>query len=121
MRCDLRCIRLEARVRRGAGALALTALVTSHVIAQPAPAAEASKKIELRARDVYEECVELAAGQRLSYSYRAPSAVQFDIHYHAGNKIVYPVRKNARQVRASYVPHKARGYCLMWTNPRTKS
>ncbi len=100
--------------------LALMVLMTSHATAQPTPVGEPNKKIELRARDVHEECVELAAGQRLSYWYRAPITVQFNIHYHAGNKIAYPVRKNAREVRASYVPHKARGYCLMWANPRAK-
>ena len=45
---------------------------------------------------------------------------QFNIHYHAGNAIAYPVRKNAREVRSSYVPHKARGYCMMWANPRAQ-
>ena len=109
----------EARVRNGAGVLALTVLVTSSTIAHATPEPP-NKKIELGGRDVHEECVELAAGQRLSYSYRAPSAVQFNIHYHAGNAVAYPVRKNAREVRSSYVPHKARGYCMMWANPRAK-
>jgi phage baseplate assembly protein gpV len=110
----------ESRMIGVVGVAALTVLLTAPATAQPTVPGVYSKKIELPARDAHEECVELAAGQRLAYSYSAPIAVQFNIHYHARNKIVYPVRKNARHVRAAYVPHKGQGYCLMWTNPRAK-
>ena len=101
-------------------AAALAALGSAPAPAQSVPRTDHIKRIELPAREVHEECVELAVGQRLSYTYSAGRALQFNIHSHAGDKIAYPVRKNARQVRAAYVPHKAQGYCLMWTNPGTK-
>ena len=100
--------------------MALSVLVAAPAVAQAAAAGPYSKTIELAAREVHEECIELAAGQRLAYAYSARSTVPFNIHYHVGDKIAYPVRKNARHVRAVYVPHRAQGYCMMWTNPRAK-
>jgi hypothetical protein len=107
----------KTRVRGAAVALSWLVAAPAHATAAAGPY---SKTIELPAREIHEECIELAAGQRLAYTYSARSTVPFNIHYHVGDKIAYPVRKNARHVRAVYVPHRAQGYCMMWTNPRAK-
>jgi len=99
-------------------AVAMLLAAAAHAHDAGVPAAAQSKKIELPGKEFHEECLELAARQRLAYTFRASRALQFNIHYHAGDKTVYPVRKNARHSHSAYVPHAARGYCLMWTNPR---
>ncbi len=76
-----------------------------------------SKQVELAAREFHEECLELGAGQHLTYTYSAARALQFNINYHAGGKVHYAARKNARHARSKFTPRQAQGYCLMWTNP----
>ena len=76
-----------------------------------------SKNVRLPAKEFHEECLELAAGRRLVYVFTAQKTVQFNIHYHAGDKEFYPVRRNARHLHGEYTARQTQGYCLMWTNP----
>ena len=104
---------------RAAAALLLPSLA----LAQPAatqPGAQ-SKKVELPAREFHEECVGLAAGQRLSYDFFAARIVKFNIHYHAGGKVLYAVRKSARHARGVFTSRATQGYCMMWTNSHALS
>jgi glucan biosynthesis protein len=66
--------------------------------------------VELPAKEFHEECLELAAGQRLNYEFSAAKTVKFNIHYHAGGKVLYAVRKNARHARGVYTSRKAQGF-----------
>ena len=103
-------------MRRFAAALALLpSLALAHETAMP-PGAH-SKNVRLPAKEFHEECLELAAGRRLVYVFTAQKTVQFNIHYHAGDKEVYPVRRNTRHLHGEYTSRQAQGYCLMWTNP----
>jgi hypothetical protein len=99
-------------------AAAMLIAAAAHAHDAGLPNAAVSRKIQLPGKEFHEECLELAARQRLAYAFRASRALQFNIHYHAGDKTLYAVRKNSRRAHAAYVPHAARGYCLMWTNPR---
>jgi hypothetical protein len=98
-------------------------LLPSLALAQPTatPPGAQSKKVELPAREFHEECVELAAGQRLIYDFSAAKTVKFNIHYHAGGQILYPVRKNARHAHGVFTSRAAQGYCMMWTNSHAVS
>ncbi len=65
-----------------------------------------------------EVCGKLDKGQAVSWSFRSDIALDFNIHYHAGAKVIYPVKRNAT-TRASgmlTVP-LAQDYCWMWTHP----
>jgi hypothetical protein len=104
---------------RAAVALLLPSLALAQPTANP-PGAQ-SKKVELPAREFHEECVELAAGQRLLYDFLAAKTVKFNIHYHAGGKVLYPVRKSARHARGVFTSREAQGYCMMWTNSHAVS
>jgi hypothetical protein len=106
-------------IRAAAALLLLPSLAPAQAIAIP-PGAQ-SKSIELPAKEFHEECLELAAGQRLDYDFAAAKTVKFNIHYHAGGKVLYAVRKSARHARGVYTSRKAQGYCMMWTNPHSLS
>jgi hypothetical protein len=85
-------------------------------------AASGAKKMTLPAGEFHEECVELAARQKLDYSFRSAAPLDFNIHYHRDDKVYYPVRKNRITTRtASYTTQRADGYCLMWKNPHKKA
>jgi hypothetical protein len=62
-----------------------------------------------------EVCVELAAGERVRYQFQASGDVDFNIHYHRGNEVFYPVKLAAvRSTDAVFTAPHADGYCLMW-------
>src|SRR5258706_14688388 len=102
-------------IRAAAALLLLSSLAPAQASAT-SPDAQ-SKTVQLPAKEFHEECLELAAGQRLNYDFSAAKTVKFNIHYHAGGKVLYAVRKNVHQARGVYTSHKAQGYCMMWTNP----
>ena len=83
-----------------------------------APPADSSKSIKLPAKEFHEECMQLAAGQRLGYSFHAAAPLEFNLHYHRDGKILYPVRKQGvASFAGSYTSPRSDGYCLMWRNP----
>ena len=81
-----------------------------------------SKTIELPAREFHEECLELTRQQQLYYVFRSTQPVDFNIHYHRGNDVFYPVRlKKVRRSKSAFSPRRDDGYCLMWTNAARSS
>lgn len=80
--------------------------------------ADSAKSVNLPAREFHEECMQLAAGQRLGYSFSAAAPLEFNLHYHRDGKILYPVRKRGvARFAGSYSSPRSDGYCLMWRNP----
>lgn len=72
-------------------------------------------RLEVPARGFNEHCVELAAGERVRYRYSATADVDFNIHYHQGKDVLYPVKSTGgRSVDAVYTAPHADTYCLMW-------
>jgi hypothetical protein len=67
-----------------------------------------------------EHCLQLAAGERVHYRFSASGAVDFNLHYHRGEAVFYPVRKAQvrRHVDDFTAPH-ADAYCLMWESKAT--
>lgn len=47
--------------------------------------------------EVYEECMKLEKPQGLSYSYESSAPLDFNIHYHVGESVEYPIKKNANR------------------------
>ncbi|MEW6117115.1 MAG: hypothetical protein AB1553_09475 [Nitrospirota bacterium] len=67
----------------------------------------------------HEECMEMTPGDMLSYSFTASGPFDFNIHYHEGKDIFYPVSQKAvSSGEGSYTAERAHIYCLMWTNTR---
>ena len=62
-----------------------------------------------------ERCLTLAAGESIRYRFRASAPVDFNIHYHRGNEISFPVKRPAvRELESTFLAPSADGYCLMW-------
>jgi hypothetical protein len=105
-------------MRRLAATLTLLpAMALAHEVAQP-PGAH-SQNVRLAAKETHEECVEIAAGRRLSYVFTASKPVHFTIQYRMGDQIFHPVRRATRHLHGDFVSHEARRYCMTWTNPHT--
>ncbi len=72
---------------------------------------------QIKPAGVHEECASAKSGQKFLYSFYASAPVDFNIHYHAGEKIFYPFeRRGVTRDDGTYVPDHEDIYCLMWTN-----
>jgi hypothetical protein len=76
------------------------------------------KKSELlNTNSFHEECATLSPDQYLDYSFEATKPVHFNIHYHEGEDVRYPVsEENISTLKAAFVPESKQNYCLMWSN-----
>ena len=73
-----------------------------------------SAKLEPKA--MHEECVKLQAGEKRNYYWKADNAVDFNIHYHEGPEVFYPVKRDGmRGDGGEFSAKKAQDYCWMWT------
>ena len=71
----------------------------------------------VRPRQIAEECVQLAAGQSIAYAFETSAPVDFNIHFHKGDDVVYPVQRDqVQRGDERFTAASAGDYCLMWTN-----
>lgn len=64
---------------------------------------------------VHEECLRIAAGERLDFDFTATEPVEFNVHYREGNAVVMPiVREKTLADSGLFAPRIAQDYCLMW-------
>ncbi len=64
-----------------------------------------------------ELCYELASRDEIQYDFQSDRPVEFDIHYHDGLRIRYPVHMSGITVGADrFSAELDQFYCLMWTN-----
>jgi hypothetical protein len=62
-----------------------------------------------------ERCLKLAAGESIRYRFRASAPVDFNIHYHRGKEVFFPVKQAAvREAESTFRAESADDYCLMW-------
>lgn len=62
-----------------------------------------------------ERCLTLAAGETIRYRFHASAPIDFNIHYHRGNEISFPVKRPAlRELESTFTAPRADAYCLMW-------
>ena len=67
---------------------------------------------------IHEACMKLAPGARLTYSFNTDTPLNFNIHYHRGNDVIFPVKQDAVKSGADVFEAKTReDYCMMWSNP----
>jgi hypothetical protein len=102
----------------------LSPLVLALALAAPPALAEAPADAG-KARDfdhtlkpggVAEECLRLEAGKSRSFRWASNDPVDFNIHYHHGDKVTYPV-KHARQTQGDgrFTAKTGEDYCWMWS------
>lgn len=81
-------------------------------------AAEAPRSFDksLEPGATHEECLRLEAGEKRRYHWKASRAVDFNIHYHRGEEVVYPIRRKAmRGDGGSFTARTGEEFCWMWT------
>lgn len=64
-----------------------------------------------------EVCGTLTPGETVHWSFESAARLDFNIHYHAGKKVVYPVEPHlAAREEGLLAPPDRQDYCWMWTN-----
>ena len=72
------------------------------------------------ARKFVEVCGKLRKGQTVDWQFSSDQALDFNIHYHEGEKVAYPEKLEAKSKAAgTLVVADAQDYCWMWTNRAT--
>ena len=71
---------------------------------------------ELQPAKVHEECVRLEAGAKRKYHWKSDAPVDFNVHYHEGPEVFYPVKRDGmRTDGGAFTAKVAQDYCWMWT------
>ena len=72
--------------------------------------------VTLEPAKMHEECVRLEAGDKRAYHWKSSTAVDFNIHYHRGDEVFYPVKRDAmRGDGGTFTAKTGEDYCWMWT------
>lgn len=67
-----------------------------------------------------EVCGPLAAGQTVRWTFKADKTVNFNIHYHVGKAVQFPVKKEqVESLEGDLVVDSMQDYCWMWSNKTT--
>ena len=65
---------------------------------------------------IHEECVRLEAGQSRRWNWKSSAPIDFNIHYHRGEEVFYPVKRDAmRGDGGTFTAKTGEDYCWMWT------
>ena len=66
---------------------------------------------------VHEVCMNLTEGQNLTYFFKSSKKMNFNIHYHEGEKVTFPVDEYPTNMGSDvFTAPVEQGYCMMWTN-----
>ena len=86
--------------------------------ANPAAArADGPRDVTIDPGGVAEECIEADPGRRVTYGYAASSPIDFNIHRHEGEAVLFTSRLDSTgRAVGLFTPEVAQTYCLMWTN-----
>ncbi|MEO7744442.1 MAG: hypothetical protein ABIR98_16010 [Usitatibacter sp.] len=86
--------------------------------AADAPGAPAKKAVSftLEPGKVHEECLRLEAGDKRKFRWQANVPVDFNVHYHEGKEVFFPVKRDGKRGDGGTFTAKiAHDYCWMWT------
>jgi hypothetical protein len=73
--------------------------------------------VDLEPGKVHEQCVPVAAGEKRRYYWKSSAPVDFNIHYHRGDEVFYPVkRERMRGDGGTFTAKSGEEFCWMWTS-----
>ena len=76
-----------------------------------------SGTVSLAPFEFQETCLDLATRNQVRYDFRSDRPIEFNIHYHDGLRIRFPVKLPEITTHAAQFTAEAdRSYCLMWFN-----
>ena len=65
---------------------------------------------------IAEECVHLEAGKSRTFEWASDGPLDFNIHFHAGAQVTYPVKLgNQKKGQGKFTASAGEDYCWMWT------
>ena len=71
---------------------------------------------DLKAGAVAEECLRLEAGRSRAFEWTSDVPVDFNIHFHKGDQVSYPVKADGQKKgRGRFTASAGEDYCWMWT------
>lgn len=92
----------------------LVCLALAAVPAYATPGEDAYS-LKLAGKSFDERCLKLTAGEAVRYRFDASAPVDFNIHYHRGKDVFYPVKQTGvRRADGTFRADAADDYCLMW-------
>jgi hypothetical protein len=69
-----------------------------------------------------ELCGKFSKGDRVAWSFTSDTPMNFNIHYHEGETVTYPVKQTATTAaEGSFEVSQPQEYCWMWSNKGTVS
>jgi hypothetical protein len=75
---------------------------------------------EIAPGKIVEECRALGAGQVVRYRFKVSAVVDFNVHFHRGDAVEYPVKKDGvTEEASSFVAPSVEEFCWMWSNRNT--
>ena len=105
----------QRRGRAACGALLISLALSQSAFAQRSKTR--AFRQEIRPGKIAEECRHLVADERLRYRFEASTAVPFNVHFHRGNSVEYPVKVERTSKETSiFTASSAEEFCWMWTN-----
>ena len=76
------------------------------------------RSLSLAPGKLAELCGRLPAGLKLHWAFEASAPLDFNVHYHVGKAVEYPVKLSAVAAAKDTLDTKTeQDYCWMWTNP----
>ena len=79
--------------------------------------AETAKPVTLKPGKAHEKCMSLVPEQKIEYRFESTAKVNFNLHYHKGEQVYYPVKLDRTDGESGRYEAKAKEtYCLMWEN-----
>ena len=64
-----------------------------------------------------ELCTRLGAGSEVQWAFTADPAVDFNVHYHVGDRVEYAAKtEGSRRAAGTTTASSPQDYCWMWTN-----
>ena len=78
---------------------------------------EFGKSVEVPAGGFAELCGKLAGGQRIQWQFTGKTPMDFNIHYHVGEKVEFPAQQDGIAASNGVLEtHESQDYCWMWRN-----
>ena len=72
--------------------------------------------IVLQPKKIHEECARVEAGQSRRWHWKSDVPVDFNVHYHRGDEVFYPVKRDRmRGDGGTFTAKSGEDYCWMWT------
>jgi hypothetical protein len=79
--------------------------------------AQTAKPVIVKPGKMVEKCMNLEPPQKIEYRFDASAKLNFNLHYHKGEQVYYPVKLDRTNGESGLYEAKAKEtYCLMWEN-----